>query len=278
MSISGDRTVLFVSHNLTTVRSLCSRVIWLKSGNVAWDGAVGPAVEQYLTEDLGEGNNSFDVAGTERNHVKETPIRLLRITFNEGEPVRHGEPLTIDVDYQSTRAVESVAFGVLFSTPEGGRVMSLDTDIPGDRRIDIPANVAGRVRMVVHENYLQPCRYALAAVARTGDSHALDYLGCFAQVEVLEGDNTPAILVGRNEAGCVRMPVEWTHASDRDASMGKTIGIPGHAAPEFDGPVGEVMPDGPNDRHSSAVMNFQELFILEHQLDEGGSPHQLGKV
>jgi lipopolysaccharide transport system ATP-binding protein len=227
MTVGGDRTVLFVSHNLTTVRSLCSRVIWLKSGNVAWNGAVGPAVEQYLTEDLGESNNSFDVARTERNHVKETPVRLLRITFNEGEPVRHGEPLTIDVDYQSTRAVEAVAFGVGFSSPEGGRVMCVDTDIPGDRRIDVPANVSGRVRMVVHENYLQPSRYALAATARSGDNHGLDYLPYFAQLEVLEGDNTPAVLIGRNEAGCVRMPAEWVHAFDCEGSMDGTIEVQG---------------------------------------------------
>ena len=225
MTLSGDRTVLFVSHNLTTVRSLCSRAIWLKSGKITWDGAVGPAVEQYLTDDMGGGDNSFDVARVERDSVKETPIRLLRITFNGGESVRHGEPLTIDIDYQSTRAVESVAFGVLFSSPEGGRVMCVDTDIPGDRRIDIPANVSGSIRLIVHENHLQPCRYALGACARTGDNHGLDILPYFAQIEVLEGDNTPSILVGRNEAGSVRMPSEWSHTFDRGESAGRPIEV-----------------------------------------------------
>src|SRR5271157_3836416 len=35
------RTVLFVSHNMTALRSLCSRAIWLNEGRVMEDGPVG---------------------------------------------------------------------------------------------------------------------------------------------------------------------------------------------------------------------------------------------
>ena len=33
-------TVLFVSHNLTQVRSLCTRAVWLENGHVVEDGPV----------------------------------------------------------------------------------------------------------------------------------------------------------------------------------------------------------------------------------------------
>jgi len=45
----GGRTVLFVSHNLPAVRSLCSRGIVLAQGRVAFDGPAGDAVEAYLS-------------------------------------------------------------------------------------------------------------------------------------------------------------------------------------------------------------------------------------
>ena len=43
------RTVLFVSHNMTAVQSLCERVVWLKYGNIAEDGPSGKVVSNYLS-------------------------------------------------------------------------------------------------------------------------------------------------------------------------------------------------------------------------------------
>ena len=205
--------MLFVSHNLTTVRSLCNRVIWLKNGRVNWDGEVGPAIEEYLTEDLGGGTNSFDLDRVQRTHVQETPVRIRNVTINGGEQVRHGEPMTIEIQYRSNRAVEGVAFGVLFSSQEGGRVMCIDSDIPSGNRF----GYSGPLQRSSHPlgsgepsstvSLFRRCR------GRSGDNHGLDYLPTFAQIEVLDGPKTPAVLVGLNdEAGCVRMPSTFTHS------------------------------------------------------------------
>ncbi|NWG00637.1 MAG: ABC transporter ATP-binding protein [Thermoanaerobaculaceae bacterium] len=45
----GGRTVLFVSHNLAAIRSLCSRGIVLAQGRLVFDGPAGDAVEAYLS-------------------------------------------------------------------------------------------------------------------------------------------------------------------------------------------------------------------------------------
>src|SRR5208337_1198653 len=42
------RTVLFVSHNMNAVQSLCSRCIWLQSGAVAGDGEARSVIPDYL--------------------------------------------------------------------------------------------------------------------------------------------------------------------------------------------------------------------------------------
>jgi len=42
------RTVLFVSHNMTAVKSLCQRAIWLDKGMVVGAGEVGRVVDSYL--------------------------------------------------------------------------------------------------------------------------------------------------------------------------------------------------------------------------------------
>ena len=49
VSQSG-RTILFVSHNMTAVQSLCTRVIWLDGGRVRMDGETDQVVQAYLGE------------------------------------------------------------------------------------------------------------------------------------------------------------------------------------------------------------------------------------
>src|SRR5207237_2575163 len=41
------RTVVFVSHNLAAVRSLCTRALLLDHGRLAFDGDTDEAIEQY---------------------------------------------------------------------------------------------------------------------------------------------------------------------------------------------------------------------------------------
>lgn len=47
VSQSG-RTILFVSHNMASVRTLCSRVLWLQNGMVHEDGPTDDVVRHYL--------------------------------------------------------------------------------------------------------------------------------------------------------------------------------------------------------------------------------------
>ena len=41
------RTILFVSHNMGAVRSLCNRSIVLENGTINYDGEVHSAVDKY---------------------------------------------------------------------------------------------------------------------------------------------------------------------------------------------------------------------------------------
>jgi len=44
------RTVLFVSHNMTAIRSLCRRVFWLDNGQIAEAGETGQVVLDYIQQ------------------------------------------------------------------------------------------------------------------------------------------------------------------------------------------------------------------------------------
>jgi lipopolysaccharide transport system ATP-binding protein len=54
VSSGGARTVLFVSHNMTAVKSLCPRTVLLESGKVVFDGDTDRAISRYLGYDTAE--------------------------------------------------------------------------------------------------------------------------------------------------------------------------------------------------------------------------------
>ncbi|MCI2228376.1 ABC transporter ATP-binding protein [Polaribacter sp. MSW13] len=66
ISTSGGRTVLFVSHNMASVKSLCTRAIVLENGKVSIDTDVDNAISYYLGKN--EGNQQFE-AGRYENDV-----------------------------------------------------------------------------------------------------------------------------------------------------------------------------------------------------------------
>ena len=71
------RTVLYVSHNMNTIRQLCNRCIVLQKGEVIFNGDVEEAIQIYL------GNETESLQTTYNLYELERPeIRLIRFKWN----------------------------------------------------------------------------------------------------------------------------------------------------------------------------------------------------
>jgi ABC-type polysaccharide/polyol phosphate transport system ATPase subunit len=60
VSTQYGRTVLFVSHNMSVVSSLCSKGLLIKDGVVKWDGSISGAIEKYADEIELKPRHQFD--------------------------------------------------------------------------------------------------------------------------------------------------------------------------------------------------------------------------
>ncbi|MCB7481322.1 polysaccharide ABC transporter ATP-binding protein [Christiangramia sediminis] len=52
LSIGEGRTVLFVSHNMASIKSLCTSGLVLKNGSISYNGNIRKCVENYLNDDI----------------------------------------------------------------------------------------------------------------------------------------------------------------------------------------------------------------------------------
>jgi hypothetical protein len=102
--------------------------------------------------------------------------------------------------------------------------MSVDTDIPGPR-FRLREGDRGVVEFRVETLHLQPGRYFLDVGARSGEHVCLDLLLGFAQTEVFPGMDTPAVIVGHNAAGGVRVPAQCRLRSDNETLVEPLSGV-----------------------------------------------------
>jgi lipopolysaccharide transport system ATP-binding protein len=102
------RTVLFVSHNLTSVKSLCKKGLLIEDGKSTYFGDVETAVSKYLSSDIR--NSNFDIDLTKLpKRVGNGAMRFERVQlFVNNEPRQKlftGDKLKFRISLNSTSLV-----------------------------------------------------------------------------------------------------------------------------------------------------------------------------
>ena len=79
VSTKDGRTILFVSHNMTAVKSLCTKGIVLKNGSIDFIGNEKDAVKQYLYGENNEITSMERVWRDDQEKPGNDAVRLRRI-------------------------------------------------------------------------------------------------------------------------------------------------------------------------------------------------------
>ena len=207
---SEGRTVLFVSHNMAAVRSLCERGILLVGGRKAFEGSAGDCVDRYLAEVTQSATNEVDVTDVRRPKGIDSSLRVskVRLASRDSRPlVRSGEPLEIDLEFSVFEPLEEVVVGVNISLPDNVVIMECRTSHSyGVIERLAPGEYALKCR--IDQNILSPGLYFLNVGARCA-TKLLDYVPQTMNFEVYS-DQTVASLWLSDVAGCVRIQSDWT--------------------------------------------------------------------
>ena len=134
---NSGRTVLFVSHSIPTVESLCPRVIWIDKGEIRKDGAVEEITNNYMSEfatvkhatgfDL---TKAFEREGT--GEIRFTKMEYLNADGTPKNLIRSGDSLKVRIHYQVYQPVSNPDFNFRIYTERGGKVASFGNLILGD--------------------------------------------------------------------------------------------------------------------------------------------------
>ncbi len=153
------RTILYVSHNMATVKSLCSRCIVLSHGQVAFEGETDEAIAVYMQDDNLDNTTFFDTTKAKRHRKcnQRHLLQNLHMYESKSANIEYGNTFPFRITWKSENDTERVLMkmvingidttpvGVIFGgelkpkTGENSADFSFDTSylVPGKYTVDI---------------------------------------------------------------------------------------------------------------------------------------------
>jgi ABC-type polysaccharide/polyol phosphate transport system ATPase subunit len=194
-------TLLFVTHQLDQVRTLCDRALWLDHGQVEAIGDPMRVVDAYLQEVSGGTAAPSTPSSTESSAAEaaaappdalrpaaksdtdeerwgsgEIVIRRVSLTDHEGRELvalGPGTPVVVDIDVEARVAQDDFVFGLGIYHADGTCVYGTNTDVEGFAAQKIEGKA--RVRFVVSSLDLVAGTYRLDIAVHTRNGRAFDY-------------------------------------------------------------------------------------------------------
>jgi lipopolysaccharide transport system ATP-binding protein len=125
-------TILFVSHNMFSIKSMCDRVIYLKKGRVEFDGPTIEGLKLYEDDSRLSDTPWFD---SENAPIKFTDVAFLNERGQPSTVFDHGERMIVRLRYHASRRIERPDFRVGVEHTEDIAVTTYSTQSDG---LDLP--------------------------------------------------------------------------------------------------------------------------------------------
>lgn len=119
------RTVIFVSHHMSAIASLCKRAVLLKDGRVVMDGPAAETIDRYLSTNPSSGPRYGEVRF--ENSSESDPFQLLAVRTRsvDGEirsDFRSEEPVVVEFEFKLRHSIPYLKIGFELHALTGGLV------------------------------------------------------------------------------------------------------------------------------------------------------------
>jgi lipopolysaccharide transport system ATP-binding protein len=120
VSVKKGRTVLFVSHNMGAIKSLCSEGMLLDEGHLIINNSAEIVINKYLTDTFLNGNHF--ISGTRKLKLVEFKILKNKMYTNSFNTFDH---VTFSITYVADDDYDEVTIAICFNNMSNTRITSL---------------------------------------------------------------------------------------------------------------------------------------------------------
>ena len=160
----SGRTVLFVSHNMATIMSLCDHVLVLDRGAVVFSGEAKRGIELYTSQNTSSRGGEMDLSDhpyrTAGSAAILRKVRLLDASGSATDQFLCGDPITVELTATPATGQTELHFGIQVEDSLARRLFTVSTYLSASRVR--PVTCPRRIRCHVNELPLPPGRYRIS--------------------------------------------------------------------------------------------------------------------
>ena len=211
----SDKTIVFVSHNLSSVNTLCDRVIWIHKGRVKKVGDRKDVIDAYTSFMTSKsqfiGDTSY-VGGNTRWGTGEARFTNIQILNSNGERRNEfiaGDKITVRLEYKAYEKIDSPIFRVSISDDD--EIILFSSHYSKDRVGRYSISNDGVLECIINTISMKPGTYYVTGDLLVElDNLSYDRIGR-AAVFVINRRKVKGIdkYEGYSSRGVVDMPHEW---------------------------------------------------------------------
>lgn len=173
VSESEGRTILYVSHNMNTIRRLCDRCIVLEEGKVVFDGNVEKAISIYLSDKAEKDmiRNRYVYDDSYRHLEWGSRSLQIKELFLNNEGFDCGEQVPIKIKVESKQKWENVFFRFEISLMNDSKIATMFSD----KGIDFQKDEVKDLSFTLKTEHLTPSKYRVDIIAYITDTLGEDH-------------------------------------------------------------------------------------------------------
>lgn len=115
---NDGKTVLYVSHNMNTIRQLCTRCIVLNRGKVVFNGSTEKAIAVYSGSLVQEKYNEKDLTNVKRyievEAGRDASFTYMRLLGTKQNSYKSSDTMNIELTIEAERDIEHASFRMVF--------------------------------------------------------------------------------------------------------------------------------------------------------------------
>jgi ABC-type polysaccharide/polyol phosphate transport system ATPase subunit len=206
---SEGKTIVFVSHSLDAVRSLCDEAVWLDKGRLRAQGSTDKVTDYYLAavNDLEESRLAVE-AGYDKDEMRwgtrRGEINAVEMLGSDGQPrytYETGDNMHVRITYRAKERLQDPVFGVAIYRSDGILVFGTNTSEKGTPAWLEPGE--DEMQLEIKKLDLLPGDYHLSASFHDlAQNETYDFHDRKFHFKVLSGPEV--------EIGLVHMPHTWS--------------------------------------------------------------------
>ncbi len=177
----SGRTIIYVSHNMNTIRQLCDRCVVLNKGQVEFEGGVEDGIKVYLQKE-NDKLVDIDLSTKQRPEKYSFAVKMERLTLTDKVEATYynNESLKMRMKFSVQKDVKDVLFRLTFRSEDLVPIMTTIT-----KPFDLKKSDATEVDFTFDLSGVAPGNYFMYMSVKSIDSEDYDALAMAFKMEVI---------------------------------------------------------------------------------------------